>query len=374
MIEIIEVKTKKQLKEFVKFPNDLYKNCEFFVPEITIDALTMFDRKKNACFENTDGIFFLAYKDGKIVGRIAGLLQNDYNKINNVKAVRFTRFDSIDDQEVANALFNSVEEWAKKIGMERVIGPLGFNDLDREGLLIRGFDKLSTFETQYNYEYYQKLIENCGYGKDIDWVEYKIKIPEKIDARYTRIREKVLKQYNFKEIVLKNKVKMINSYGDKIFDLVDEAYKELYGVVPYSDRVRKQFIKSFKIILNLKYVSIVVDENDDIIGFGLAFPSVAEAVRDSRGKLLPTGIFKILNALKHPKLVDLALIAVKDKYKRTGLTAILFNKILESMIEDGVKYAETNLNLETNETIQAQWRTFEHEQHKQRRSFIKHLL
>lgn len=373
MVEIRKINKKSDIKKFVDFPIKLYKNCEYFVPPISIDEVNMFLPNKNACFIDTDVQCFLAYRDGKIVGRIAGLIQKTFNKIKNEKRVRFSRFDCIDDQEVANALFDAVEAWAKEQGMTAIHGPLGFNDLDREALLIEGFNELSTYETQYNYPYYQKLIENYGFAKDCDYVEYRIKIPDHVDEKYERVSNKIMERFKLKIVEEKNINRFIKKYFNEIFDLIDEAYQDLYGVVPYGEAVRKQFISSFKLIINMRYVCAIEDENGKIVAFGLTFPSLAKAVRDSKGKILPFGIFRMLKALKHPKEADLALIAVAKEYRNKGLPAMLFNKIMKNFIEDKIEYVETNLNMESNLEVQAQWKAFDHRQHKRRRCFIKEI-
>jgi len=374
MIEIKKINKKSDIKKFVDFPvKYLYKDCKYFVPPIFIDEVNMFLPNKNACFEDTDVQCFLAYRDGKIVGRIAGLIQKTFNKMHNTSKVRFTRFDCYDDQEVANALFDAVENWAHEKGMTEVHGPLGFNDLDREALLIDGFNELSTYETQYNYPYYQRLIENYGFEKDCDYTESQIFIPKQLDERVERLSGMIMKRYNLKIAQEKNKNKFIEKYKSQIFDLIDEAYSELYGVVPYSEKVREQFIANFKLILNLRYCCVILDENDKLIGFGITFPSLAEAVRDSKGKLLPFGIFRMLKAIKKPKIMDLALIAVNKEYRNKGIPALLFNEILKNYIEDGIEYAETNLNMVGNDNIHAQWKNFEHRTHKYRRCFKKNI-
>ena len=373
MIIIEEVKTKKQIKEFVLFPNKLYWDCEYYVPMINVDEINNFNPKKNPAFEECDVVMYVAKKDGKIVGRICGIIQHTYNKKNNCKKVRFSRFDSINDQEVANALFDKVTAWAKEKGMTEIIGPLGFNDLDREGLLIEGFDRLSTYETQYSYDYYPTLIENYGFKKDIDWIEQRLQLPKQVDERYVRIGQKVLEKYNLKIVDGLSKKAFIKKYGDKIFDLIDEGYAELYGTIPYSPKTRKLILKNFGLALNLKLMTLVVDENDNPVAYALILPSMSEAVRDCHGKLLPFGMFKILHAIKHPKVVDFALVTIKKEYRSTGLNSVIFSELIKNMLAMGVTECETNLNLEDNYAIQNMWHHFEKELHKRRRSYIKKI-
>lgn len=373
MVQVEQVKTKKQLRQFVHFPNELYRDCEYYVPMINLDEKNNFIPKKNPAFEECDVALFLAKRDGKIVGRIAGIIQHSYNKKMGCKKVRFSRFDSIDDQEVANALFNTVSEWAKSKGMTEIVGPLGFNDLDREGLLIEGFDRLSTYETQYSYPYYPKLIENYGFTKDVDWVEYRVKWTNKLDERYDRIGQMVLNKYNLKVIKGLNKKQLIKKYGDAIFDLIDEGYKDLYGTVPYSPKTRKLILKNFDLALNVKLMCLVVDSNDKPVAYALILPSLAEAVRDCRGKLLTFKVFKILRAIKNPKVVDFALVSIASDYHNKGLNGIIFSELVNSMSVYDIEACETNLNLEDNLAVQNMWHNLEREQHKRRRSYIKQI-
>lgn len=374
MIEVKEVKTAKQRKEFLNFPLKLYKGNPYFVPPLYGDEKIIFDTKKNMYYETCKASFFLAYKDGKVVGRISGIIQFQHIEKTGEKRARFVRFDAINDQEVANALFAAVENWAKENGITTVHGPLGFSDQEREGLLIEGFDQLSTFEEQYNYEYYGKLIENCGYQKEIDWVEYKIFTPKEVNPKIAKISERVLERHGLHIATGKNKNEFINRYKDGIFAVLDEAYSDLYGTVPFTEKMKEQLIGQFKLLLTLDYLIVVCDKDDKVVAFGLGLPSLSKAVQPSKGKLLPFGIFRILKAVKHPKIVDFALIGVTKEYMGKGLNSVILDRMINTMIKLGVEYAETNLNLETNDKIQAQWKIFEHEQHKRRRAYIKNLV
>lgn len=373
MVEIVEVKTKRQLKQFVKFVNKLYWDCEYYVPMINVDEINNFIPKKNPAFEECDVKLFLAYRDGKIVGRIAGIIQHAYNKKMNCKKVRFTRFDCIDDQEVANALFDAVKDWAKAQGMTHIMGPLGFNDLDREGMLVEGFDRLATYETQYNYDYYPKLVENYGFQVDVTWVEYRIKIPEALDEKYNRIGAKILERYNLTTVGKISKKQLFKQYGDKIFDLLDEGYKDLYGTVPYSKKIRQLILKNFGPALKPELMSIILNAEGNPVAYALILPSLAVAVRDSHGKLLPLGACRMLHAINHPKVVDFALVVVDKEYHNKGLNSIIFTQIVEMFKKMGVQECETNLNLEDNYAIQNMWHNFEREQHKKRHSYIKEI-
>lgn len=372
MIEVYEVKTRKQKKAFVSFPLKLYKNNPYFVPPLYADELALF--KKNHLYQDqSESVFFLAYQNKKVVGRISGILQLASNKKWNQKRVRFTRFDSIDNQEVADALFKRVEEWAKDKGMEEIVGPLGYSDFEREGLLIKGFEELSTFEEQYNFPYYQKLIEAYGFSKEVDWLERKIYYPKEVDERIAKISERMMEKYKLSFAKIKNTKELIDRYADKFFQTIDVTYGNLYQTVPCTEKMKKSLLKSFRLIINIKYVGMIVDEEDNLAGFGLCFPSIAKAMQKSRGHLTPLAIFRILRSIKHPKILDLGLIGITPEYQNKGISSAMLVHLLRLLSEPGIEYAETNLNLEDNHNIQNQWKAFDSVQHKIRRSFIKKI-
>lgn len=369
MVEVKEVTTRKMRKEFLNFPLKLYENCEQFVPPLYGDEKQIFN-KNYMYYDTCEAVYFNAYEDGKMVGRISGIIQHQAIEKTGEKRVRFTRFDSIDKQEVANALFDAVIAWAKAKGMQKICGPLNFSDLEREGLLIWGFEELSTFEEQYTYDYYPKLIENYGFNKEVDWVEYKIYPAKVIDPKVKKVSEMVQKRYKLRIVNEKSTGRLINKYKEGIFDCLNQGYKDLYGVVPYTDKMKKSLIKQFKLILDLHFIVVVVDENDRVVGFGLAFPSMSKAVQKCKGKLFPFGIFHILKAVKHPKIYDFGLISVLPEYQNKGVNGIILEQVMQRMIDFKLEYCETNLNLETNDKVQAQWKFFEHEYHKRRRSYL----
>ncbi|MBE5742686.1 MAG: GNAT family N-acetyltransferase [Clostridiales bacterium] len=372
MITVSKVENKKDVKEFIEFPLRLYKGNEYFVPPLYADEKALF--KKNTVYdEQAESIFFLAKENGKTVGRIHGILQRVSNQKWNQKRVRFTRFDSIDSQEVADALFEAVENWAIEKGMDTVVGPLGFSDLEREGLLVEGFDQLSTFEEQYNYDYYQKLIENRGYQKEVDWTERKLYAPKNFDERIARISSRMMEKYELKFGEAKNTADFIKKYGDKLFDVLDKTYVDIYQSVPFTEKMKKSLISGFKLIVNVENVAVILDKNDNVVCFGVCFPSIAKAVQKSGGKLTPLAILRLLKAIKNPKVIDLALIGVLPEYRGKAIASALINEIHNMLKKDGVEYAETNLNLEDNLNIQNQWKVFDSVQHKRRRSFVKKL-
>ena len=309
MVDIVEVKTKKQQREFLDFPLDMYKDNPYFVPPLYGDEKKIFS--KNYVYNDTcEHVYFNAYRDGKMVGRISGILQKSSNEIRNEKRVRFTRFDSIDDQEVASALFKAVEDWARSKGMDTVCGPLGFSDLEREGLLIEGFDQLSTFEEQYNAEYYGRLIENCGYAKEVDWLESKIYRPVEPDESFAKMSDFIMKRYNLRFGEAKNVNDFINRYGDDFFKLLDEGYSHLYGTVPFTKGMKDMMIANFKLIIDLKYVGVILDEQGKLVALGLCFPSMSKAIQKSRGHLTPAALVRLLKAIKRPTILDLSLIHI----------------------------------------------------------------
>lgn len=374
MILVEEVLTKKQKRQFVDFPTKLYKDNEFYVHPLRGDEMNMFNPKKNVSYDECDIVFYLAYRDKEVVGRVCAIVQKVYNDITNSKRVRFTRFDCIEDIEVAKALFEQVEEWAKSKGMNTIHGPLGFHDLDREGMLIEGYDKLATFEENYNFPYYKDFMEQCGYKKEIDYLAFNIKLPKTVDPRIKRIGDTIMKRYKLKIATAKNKKEYIKKYKDGIFDVIDDAYGDLYGVIPYNDKLRKQIIDQFNLIINLKYMISILDENDRVIAFGFALPSLAKAVKKSKGKLLPFGLFRILHAKNHENVADFGLVGVRKEYQNKGVTSIILNYIIEGAGEVGVDTIETNHSLEDNHKILQTWKNFDDvKQHKRFRCFIKNL-
>lgn len=373
MITVKAVKTKKEQKEFLDFPLKLYKNNPYYVPPLYSDEKKIF-RSDYVYLDQSEAVYFNAYDDtGKIVGRISGILQRASNEKNNEKRVRFTRFDAVDDQRVADALFDAVEKWAKSKGMDTVCGPLGFSDLEREGLLIEGFNYLATFEEQYNYDYYQRLIENCGYAKEVDWVGFQLRAPKEQNDRLERLSGLMMKKYNLHIGPAKNTKDFIKRYADGFFEIIDSTYVDIYGTVPFTDGMKKMMIDNFKLIIDVENVMVILDENDRIVCFGILFPSIAKAVQKSSGRLTVPTLFRLLKAIKHPKVFDLGLIGVLPEYARKGISSLLIAKVIKSMREQNIEHSETNLNLETNSNIINQWKSFDTTQHKRHRCFIKKI-
>ncbi|MDO4565178.1 MAG: hypothetical protein Q4C04_06150 [Clostridia bacterium] len=372
MLEIREVKTRAEQRAFLNFPLKLYKDCPYFVPPLYGDEKKMF-RPDYVYYDTCDTVFFNAYRDGRQTGRIQGIIQRAANEKNGEKRARFTRFDSINDAETAEALFSAVENWAKSKGMNAVHGPLGFSDLEREGLLIEGFSELSTFEEQYSYDYYPALIEGRGYCKEVDWVERKVFKPDKPDPRFKELSNYLLKRHKLHFGEAKNTREFIELYGDKIFELLDISYKDIYGTVPFTDGMKRMLIGNFKLMINLKQVAVILDENERAVCFGVCFPSIARAVQPSGGRLTPLALIRILRAVKRPRIIDLGLVGVLPEYAQTGVSSAIISGVVDILNQESVEYAETNLNLEDNYNIQNQWKRFKTVVHKRRRAYVKYL-
>ena len=375
-ITIKRVTNKKELKQFIRFNYELYKSNPYSVPDLYSDMVNTFSRSKNAAFEFCEAEYFLAYKDGKLVGRIAGIINHRANEVWNKKDVRFGWVDFIDDVEVSSALFSAVEEWGKSKGMNQTQGPLGFTDFDAEGMLIEGFDQLSTMATIYNYPYYPEHMAKLGFEKDVDWVEFKIDIPDAIPDKHRRISELIQKKYNLKIKKYTSAKKIAKEYGQAIFELMNEAYKEFYGYSPLTQKQIDQYVKMYLPILDLRMVTLVVDEQDKLIAVGISMPSLAEALQKAKGKLFPFGWFYLLKALfmkRRAKMLDLLLVAVKPEYQNKGVNALLFSDLIPVYQKLGFIFAESNPELEQNGKVQAQWEYFETQQHKRRRAFTRKI-
>lgn len=372
MIEVREVKTRREQREFLNFPLELYKDEPCFVPPLMMDEKKIF--KKNYVYYDTcEAVYYNAYRGGRMVGRISGILQKAANEKTGERRVRFTRFDCVNDRETAHALFSAVEKWAIEKGMDTVCGPLGFSDLEREGLLIEGFDRLATFEEQYNYEYYKELIEDCGYTKEVDWTESMIFPPEKDDGSLKRIADKIMKRYELHWGEARNVNDFLKKYADGLFEILDKSYEDIYGTVPFSDGMKKLMIDNFRLIIDLEHVAVILDKDNKVVCLGVCFPSIAEAVQPSRGRLTPAAVVRILRAMKKPEVIDLGLIGVDPAWAMRGVSVAISAELERMLRAPGIKYAETNLNLEDNLMIQNQWKRFVEVKHKRRRAFIKKL-
>lgn len=372
-VVIKEVLTKKDLQKWVDFPNKLYKGNKNYVPFLRNDEIDTFTKEKNPAYDFCETKLFLAYKDNKLVGRIAGLVNYAYNKKWNKSAIRFTRFDFIDDFEVSSALFNEIVKWGKEKKLTHAMGPIGFTDMDHEGMLVEGFDELNMSITFYNYPYYLEHMNKLGLVKDIDWVEYQLIVPNQIDDRFSKIADHLVKRNGYQLVTYANRKDLKND-AFEAFKVIDESFAKLYGTVPLTDRVIAKSINDYIPIVNLKYICSVKDKEGSIVGFAVLVPSIAKALKKSNGRLLPFGIFRMLKALQGKNdTLEMFFIAVKPEHQMRGLPAIMINQISKICIENDVKICETGPELETNNEVQSMWKTFEVRNHKRRRCFIKEL-
>ena len=375
-IEIREIKpVKRELLKFVHFPIDtLYKDNPYYVPSLVLDEVDTLTPSRNPAFDFCHSVYYMAFDNGKPVGRIAGIINDTVNNKTGKKELRFGFVDFIDNREVSSKLFAAVEEWGRKQGMTSMVGPLGFTDMDPEGLLVEGFDQTSTMATIYNHPYYAVHIEALGFKKEIDWVEFKIYVPESIPEKHQRISEIIRRKYELQTIKYTSAKKIVNDYGQAIFELINEAYDQLYGYSPLTPRQIDHYIKMYLPVLRLENVSLIIDKNRELVGVGIAMPSMSKALIKSRGRMFPFGWIHLLKALRGKNdVVDLLLVAVKPEYQSKGVNALLFTDLIPYFIKNGYVYAESNPELEVNQKVQSQWQYFNTIQNKRRRAYTKSL-
>ena len=375
MITVKEVVTRREQKEFLNFPIDLYKGNPNFVPPLWADEMKMF-RPGYVYSDCCDSVFYNAYRDGRIVGRIQGIIQRAANEKNNERRVRFTRFDAIDDLEVSRALFEAVEKWAVERGMDTACGPLGYSDLEREGLLIEGFDQLSTFEEQYNAPYYQEHIEALGYTKEVDWLEFQLYGPESEETlkEQEQLAEFIMKRYKLHFGPAKNGRDFLKRYADGVFRLIDDSYDKLYGTVPFTEGMKRLMMDNFSMVISTRNIAVILDENERVVCFGMTIPALAGALAGTRGKYTPLTLLKLLRAIRRPTAIDLCLIGVDPEYLNRGISTVFAVELMHMLADKRITHAETNLNLEDNWAILNQWKRFSHKNHKRRRAYVKKLV
>lgn len=366
--------TRKGLKPFVQFGIDLYKGNDCFVPPLFSDEVETLTPSKNPAFEFCRAQAFMAFRDGKPVGRIAAIINDTVNSRTGCNECRFGFVDFIDDAEVSDALFAAAENWARENGMTEIVGPLGFSDMDHEGMLVEGFDQMGTMATIYNYPYYKDHMERMGYTKDADWVEFRVEVPERVPEKYQRIADMVSRRYGLHAKHFTSRKKLKDEYGVKLIELINKAYDNLYGYSPLTPRQIEYYIDKYLGILRLDCVSVIVDANDELVAVGISIPSMSKALRKSGGKMLPFGWYHLLKGIKGKNdVVDLMLIAVAKEYMGKGVNAMIFADLLPTYIKAGFKAAESNVELETNENVQLQWQYFDYRQHRRRRSYRKKI-
>lgn len=375
MIEIKEIEpTKKNLRDFVQFQIDLYDGNPYYVPPLISDEIATLTPRLNPASEFCDQVLYMAYRDGKPAGRIAGIINHKVNEKSHTKNARFGFIDFMDDHEVSAALLEAVSRWGRSKGMNRLIGPLGFTDLDYEGMLVEGFNELSTMATIYNYPYYPQHMERLGFRKESGWMEFLMEVPDKIPERYNRIAEIVKQKYGLRVLKYKNRKRVKREYGHALFHLINEAYKDLYQYSELSERQIEYYIDQYLDLLNLDLLTLIVDRNDRLVGVGISMPSMSRALQKAKGKMLPFGWYHLLKGLKGKNdRVDLLLVAVHPSYQNKGVNALLFQDLVPYYIANGYKYAESNPEMETNSKVQSQWEYFNTRQHRRRRSFSKKI-
>ena len=374
-VTIKPVTTKKEMKQFICFNYELYKDSPYAVPDLYDDVRDTLDPTKNAAFKFCEAQPFIALRDNKVVGRIVAIINNKANAAWGKKVVRFGWVDFIDDAEVVDALFATIEQWGRERGMEEVQGPLGFTDFDPEGMLIEGFDRMSTMVTIYNYPYYPQHMERMGYEKDADWQEYLLTAPAELPEKHARVARIVRERFGLKVIKYTSHRKLAKERGMDIFGLLNEAYAHLYGYSELSEEQIQQYIKSYLPLLDLRLVPIIVDKDNNLVGFGIMLPSLAKAFQKAQGFMFPFGWWHLIKALKwnDTQTTEMMLVAVKPEYQGKGAVALIFDDIIPIHNKLGFKYSESNPELETNTKMQSQWDYFERENHKRRRAYMKKI-
>lgn len=373
MIEIKEVKSSRDLRRFIAFPHKLYAGNPYWVPALRSDERATLRKDKNPAFAHAEARYWLAYKDGRLAGRIACIINRKLIETWGVKKARFGWIDFIDDREVSGALLGVAEEWARARGMEAIEGPMGFCDLDREGMLIEGFEELGTLATIYNHPYYPVHMEHHGYGKSTDYVEYELTPPpEGLPERVLRINDEVMRRSKFRFAPVK-KPKDILVYGKEIFAVLNEAYKHLYGAVPLTEAQIDFYIKQYFSYVNTDLVKVVLDGEGRVAAFAITMPSLSRALQKSGGRLFPFGFIHLMRAMRRNDRLDNYLIAVRPDLQNKGINAMLMIEITKGAFKHGMYKAESNPEWEENKQVQAQWKNFGARQHKRRRIYIKNL-
>ncbi len=370
MIEVKEISSKSDKKKFFKFIIDLYRGNPHAVPNLYADEFAEFDPQINDAFRFADCKMFLAYKNGKLAGRIAGIWHRGSNQKTGLKQLRFTRFDVIDDFEVTKALFAELFKWAKELGMNEIIGPISFSDLNEEGMLIEGFDKDSTYIEIYNYPYYAEHMQKLGAYKIVDWNSYRITVPEKPDERLNKLSKIILRKNGYTELdvkyLLKHDKKKLADYIMQCLGVLDEAFAHLYGTSPLNEKQKKRETNTIFTILVPELASVIL-KNDKVVAYGFLMPSMNKVLQKARGSLFPKAVFAYLKAMKHIEVADMMSIGVTKEENNKGSVAVIMNSCLNGLIKLGVKYLETGPELETNDNVQNLWKNFDKQLVKRRR-------
>ncbi|MEI7895448.1 MAG: hypothetical protein WCJ26_00325 [bacterium] len=371
-IELKQVGTKKELKRFIAFQNQLYKGNKFWCPPMRLDELNTLSRDKNPAFDFCEGEYWIAYRGKEMVGRIAGIINHKGNERWNEKLVRFGWIDFIDDLEVSRTLIEKVVEWGRSKGMTGIHGPLGFSDMDNEGMLIKGFEETATLASIYNFPYYVEHMEKLGFEKAADWVQYEFDIPPSIPDKVERLSVLVQEKYKLR-IIKAKKSKELLPYAPKMFKTLNAAFSELYGYTALTQRQMDMYVKAYFGFIRPEFVTFVVDEQDDVVGFGVSMPSLTKALQKCDGKLFPFGFLYILRAIKKNDVIDMYLNGVRPDYHSKGVNALYYNEMHRAYIKAGIKKAITNPQLEDNAKALTIWKNFNGRQHLTRRCWIKHF-
>ncbi|MEN8229471.1 MAG: hypothetical protein ABFS38_15030 [Bacteroidota bacterium] len=371
-IEIKQVTTRQELKQFVRFPYQLYQHSKLWIPPLFKSEMNTLSPKTNPAFDHCKTRYLIALKDGKIAGRIAGIINDRYCKQWEKKDARFCWFDTIDDREVSGQLVKSIEKWALSKGMDRLVGPMGFTTFERQGILVTGFEEMPTFSGVYNYPYYSDHMESLGYGKEIEYVEYELKVPDAVPEKIVKISNLVSERYHLRLLKLRKAKDMI-PYADPVFRVINEAYKPLYGFTVLTEKQITYFVKRYFSFVKPEFTSAVLDENDRVVAFQFSMPSLSYALKKARGKLFPIGWYYLLKAMRKPERLDMLLTGVLPDYQSKGVNAVFMSHLTGAAIRNGIIYAESNSELEENFKVQNIWRYFESRQHRRSRLYAKSL-
>lgn len=371
-VTIKEIHSKSDLRKFIRFPEELYAGNNNYVPVLRSEELKTLSADKNPAHEFCISKYWLAYQNRKIVGRIAGIIHNRYNKNRDIKYARFGWLDFVNDLEVLQALMDTVESWAQKEGMDHIHGPIGFSSFDPSGILIKGFDETPTAFSHYNHPYYPELLEKAGYEKDIDWVEYNVKVPEQVPEKVILGAKLIKKRYGLHSAELKSR-KDILKHANGIFELLNSVYRGIYAFSQLSDKQIDCLKKQFITILDPAYVSVILDSSDKVIAFGITMPSLSRSLQKSKGSILRFALFRILNIYQKTRTVDTLLIAVKKEFQNKGITGIIFSDIIPVLIQNDIESIESTKEMEENKSVKNLWHSYEHRQHKRTRCYIKKL-
>jgi ribosomal protein S18 acetylase RimI-like enzyme len=371
-VEIKEVESRRELKSFIKFPFQLYSSNKNWVPPLLNEELKNFSKDKNPAIEFCDSSLWIAYRDNKAVGRIAAIINKRYNEKVGQNVARFGYVDFIDNEEISSLLFKTAENWAIKNGCVSIHGPLGFTDMDPEGLLVEGFEELGTIATIYNFSYYQSHIERRGYKKDIDWVEYELLTPKSIPEKVEKLAAAVADRYHLRVLEVTNQ-KQLLPYAHEIFHVLNSAYVNIYGFVPLTEKQIDLYVKQYFGFIKPGFVPVILNEKNEVVGFGITMPSLSKAFQKAKGKLFPFGFIHLLRAIKKNDRADLYLTGVRPDYQDKGVNAMMMHEVTKVFIKHKIRIVESNPELETNMKVRSQWRFYEGREHKRRRCYIKDL-